>query len=202
MQQQQQHQLQQRSHSRDSNILQEPPPRLPQSSSPRDVFIAGTGSECLDEQFNQSQVSAEPLSSGGLTTRLSSETSSPDTEEYNAIEVDMDTLLQCLEILVEAVLPCPSPVGTLSTFGLRSVSSSQRKCSFDLESLSSELGDSDSSGNGHRSGAGGKGNRHGSDSEEEREEENAAYSWSPPYTPSLDPPEKQHTPSAGRPSRS
>lgn len=99
----------------------------------------------------------------GLT--MSSLQGSPFPEEEDQ---DLDMLIQCLEIIQCAAQVSPAEQ-SLSSFGHHS--GVQRKCSFDLDSNASQAGDN------------------GNDDDEEEEEEvlqRTAYSYSPPYTPSLD----------------
>ena len=100
---------------------------------------------------------------------------SPLLEEDGDIEV----LLGCLGIIndaMQAYLSSTARQETLTSFGSHSNSSaSQRKCSFDIDSQASD----DEAGNGESNKDGGL---------------RAAYSWSPPFTPSLDQPEEYYTP--------
>lgn len=110
-------------------------------------------------------------------TMTSSANNSPCVEE----EQDIDALIQCLEIIQGAAQVSPA-LESLSSFGYHSVT--ERKCSFDLDSNASQAGDG---------------------VEEEEEEEGplrTAYSYSPPFTPSLDPPDRPLTHKSPKSARS
>jgi len=106
----------------------------------------------------------------GLT--ISSLQNSPFPEDE---EQDVDTLIQCLEVIQSAAQVSPADE-SLSSFGHHSASGAgvvERKCSFDLDSNASQAGD----------------NGNDEDDDEEEEEEGlqrTACSYSPPFTPSLD----------------
>lgn len=110
----------------------------------------------------------------GLT--MSSLQNSPFPEDE---EQDLDTLIQCLEVIQSAAQVSPADE-SLSSFGHHSATGTgamvERKCSFDLDSNASQAGDN--------------GNDDAEDEEDEEEEEEVlqrtAYSYSPPFTPSLD----------------
>jgi hypothetical protein len=107
------------------------------------------------------------------TTVPSSVDSSPMLEyEY---EPDVEVLSRCLEIVTAATRTAPSspyrsPCATLHTITTAAATTAhERKCSFDLDSSPGGTSDSNSYG-AHELAA------------------RTAYSWSPPCTPSLDPP--------------
>jgi hypothetical protein len=107
------------------------------------------------------------------TTVPSSVDSSPMLEyEY---EPDVEVLSRCLEIVTAATRTAPSsprlsPCAKLYTItAAMATTAHERKCSFDLDSTPGGTSDSNSYG-AHELAA------------------RTAYSWSPPCTPSLDPP--------------
>lgn len=134
------------------------------------------------------------------------DSSSPYLED----EQDIDTLLECLEIIHSVVTVSPSQE-SLSSFGYHSVGGVERKCSFDLDSNASQAGDPTSGAEGDAVEGDGEGEEErrvgrsrtgartgrGSCSRGEVGVDTlgrAAYSWSPPFTPTLDQPDPFFTP--------
>lgn len=145
-------------------------------------LVAPTTSAETTGEFSDGDAAVPPALQPAVPAPPYSALSSTDPSpalDSEAEEQDIEVLIQCLEILNEATQVSPSQE-SLSSFGYHSAS--ERRSSFDLDSDVTDAGQEDRQG----------------EVVEEEVQDRAAYSWSPPYTPSLDQPDHYCTPKTPR----
>ena len=176
-------------------------PPLPQV--PPALLLGGRASAPVSRPTDS--ILVEPDTHNNTLSSLADTDRDPSHHGPYLEDPDLDVLITCLEILHLALQGSPSQQ-SLTSFGVHSTSAGLvRKNSFDLDSNTSQAGDDEAEVQGHyhnlhpyrldrdelhsdtRTTCGtGLGLRNDHDEEEDVMQGRAAYSWSPPFTPSLD----------------